>query len=138
MPSKLQIEWIICTFPALILKLYVLQELFPFKGEKTVPFIATFSENNIQFFHEYCWQCSCCNTLWIFYLLFYYPLIFTRFKYLKNYEKIILNLFILCIVQYCYNWHHFVRLKRNDIKMHNFRIKSGMCKTYIVYPIVNA
>jgi len=37
----------ICTFPTLVLKLYVLQELFPFKAGKRVQINAKINENNI-------------------------------------------------------------------------------------------
>ena len=40
-------EQTICTKPTLIIKLYVLTELFPFKMDKRVPFHAKFNTNNI-------------------------------------------------------------------------------------------
>ena len=42
----------ICTFPILMGKLYILQELFSFKAVKGVPFHAKFNENNIYFPHN--------------------------------------------------------------------------------------
>ena len=44
----------ICTFPALILKSYILLELFPFKASKNVPFHVKCNENNIIFFPIIC------------------------------------------------------------------------------------
>jgi len=46
--SSRSIFYLYCQhFWTMILKLYVLQELFPFKEGKMVPFHATFNENNI-------------------------------------------------------------------------------------------
>jgi len=42
-----------------------------------------------------------------------YPLIFTRFKYLNIIRKLYSNSLFFWIAQYCYNWHHFARLKGN-------------------------
>jgi hypothetical protein len=73
-------------FPSLILKLYVLLELFPFKVGKGPPFKHSSIVSPI----------FCCNNLWIFYLLGNYPLIFYKVQIFTNlYEKIIFKFVVL-------------------------------------------
>ena len=45
-----KLEYINCTFPALILKLYTLQALYPIRAGKRVLFHTKFSKNNIYLF----------------------------------------------------------------------------------------
>ena len=64
-----KLEYIICTFPALILKLYTLQALYPIRAGKRVLFHTKFSKNNIYFFSITCLTIEYCSNLCIFYLL---------------------------------------------------------------------
>ena len=73
----------------------LLHELFPFKAGKSVPFLTKFYENITCIFPIICSTLSCCNNLLIFYLLYNYPLIFYEVQISTNYEKIILQFFVL-------------------------------------------
>ena len=66
----------ICTFLTLILKLYTLQKLFPFKYRNRVPFYTQSNKN--MFFIIFS---GCSNNL-----CYIIPLNFTRFKYLHRHD----------------------------------------------------
>ena len=130
-----------CTFPPLILKLLVLQQLFPFKmGKKgSPPFFFShvmFNGNKINFFPWSVSKFDCCSNLYILFLLYNHPLILYKVQISTNYDKNILKFVVLYIAltrldtmlpiskgNYCH---------KNGIKTYNFRIKSGIYKGLII------
>jgi hypothetical protein len=109
-----KLEYIICTFPALILKLYTLQELYHIRAGKRVLFHTKFSKNNIYFFSITCLTIEYCSNLCIFYLLLTPPpLIFNIVQITTNYEKIIAG-YSNSFHCSCSTGYHFIHHKGNN------------------------
>ena len=90
-------------------------ELLPFNADKRVNFLQS-SMKITNIFPIFCIKFKCCNNLWIFYLIWNYPMIFYNVQIsIKsiNFMKIMMKIFVVSITL-AWNGNHFILHKENN------------------------